>query len=92
MFQVNILVDKNGTAWIAGLGNVSTLPHPTTRTVEGRTTKARDIYAFGVMAYEVKMDLFVQHYNHSLETGFHGRDGSKSFDGGWAHTVAARPP
>ena len=65
MFQVNILVHKDGTAWIAGLGNMSTLPHPTARTVEGRTAKSRDIYAFGVMAYEVKMDSFVQLYNHS---------------------------
>lgn len=42
MFQANILVDKDGAAWIAGLGNTSILPHSTARTVrEGRTSTDR---------------------------------------------------
>ena len=81
--QANILVDKDGTAWIAGLGNTFILPRPTAGTVpENRTgtirlsrshapgwtwprmspdrtdpahpTKADDMYAFGVLAWEVR--------------------------------------
>ena len=38
MRQANILVDKDDTIWIGGLANALILPHPTARTVEGRTS------------------------------------------------------
>ena len=49
--QVNILVDKDGTARIAGLGNATILPHPMAEA--GRSARANDVYAIGVIAYEV---------------------------------------
>ncbi|KAF9649159.1 hypothetical protein BDM02DRAFT_3186563 [Thelephora ganbajun] len=77
----NILVDKDGTIRIAGLGNAYVLPHSTAWTAEGGTrtdrlsrscapelarpgmlsnvpdsthpTKASDMYAFGVITFEV---------------------------------------
>ncbi|KAF9645215.1 kinase-like protein [Thelephora ganbajun] len=78
---VNILVDKDGTVRIAGLGNAYVLPHSPAWTADSRTntdrlcrgrapelarpgmspsvpdsthpTKASDMYAFGVMAFEI---------------------------------------
>lgn len=102
MCKTNILVDSDGTAQIAGLGNASILPHSILAgTVESnarsdrlsrahapelicpralpnlteptRPTKASDMYAFGVMAWEVRVDSFVRCRSvSSLETGSHG--------------------
>lgn len=84
--QTNILVNRDGTIRIAGLGNASILRHSTALTVESRTsagrplrspapgmagpgmsadmtdathtTKADDVYHFGVMAFEVRKNSF----------------------------------
>jgi len=82
--QVNILIDKDGTTRIAGLGDASIPSCSTAWTTEGGAsvdrlsrnrapettlstlsqnptglTKASDMYAFGVMAWEVRTDSFV---------------------------------
>ena len=63
--------------------NLTDLTHP---------TKASDMYAFGVMAWEVRTDLFMQCWSvRSLETGSYGtstvlrddRDRSNVLDADW---------
>lgn len=99
MSQVNILVDKDGSPKIAGLGSASFLPHSAgweggtsgDRLFRGRApeitwlevppgmndstypTKASDMYAFGVMVWEVRIASFVRRYSvHSIDAGPHG--------------------
>lgn len=99
MSQVNILVDKNGTPKIAGLGSASFLPHsaawgggtsgdrlsrgrapeitwpgvPPGLTDSTHSTKASDMYAFGVMTWEVRIAPFVRRYSvRSIDAGLHG--------------------
>lgn len=57
--QANILVDKDGTARIAGLGNASVFLKSTESTCP---TEVGDIYAFGVVAWEVLIGSFVWHH------------------------------
>ena len=87
--QTNILIDKDGTTHLTGLGNARILPDSpavddgmgTDRTHAPElatlgmslgethtmhTTKASDMYAFGVMAFEVWRDFFEQHFPASL--------------------------
>lgn len=90
--QANILVDKDGTARIAGLGNAYILPHSAARTMEGRAAKASDVHAFGVVAYEVWTGSFVRRSIRLLEAGFCGQGSSNSFDGEWANPIATQPP
>ena len=99
--QANILVDKDGTPRIAGLGNAFAFSHSTVQKMEGRAsadrpprghalgltwsvksphisdptylTEASDMYAFGVMAWEVWTDYSVRcWYIRSSEAGSHG--------------------
>ena len=98
--QANILVDEGGAAQIAGLGNVSTLSHPTVGTAGGRTstdrlprehtpelawpgisvdltdpphsTTADDMYAFRLVAWEVRTDCAIRCLIDSFKTGSHG--------------------
>ena len=51
MCQSNVLVDKCGTACIAGLGNASILLNMTEPTY---SALGCDMYAFGIMAWEVQ--------------------------------------
>ena len=54
VWQSNVLVDKDGTARIAGLGNAIILPDPTEPV---HSTAGCDVHAFGAMAWEVRMPL-----------------------------------
>jgi len=95
MFQTNILVDKEGTPQIAGLGSASTLSHSSGWTTGDRAssdrlsrnrapemiqpgvaqsthpTKSSDMYAFGIMAWEVRSNSFVRYPIRSPDAGSH---------------------
>ena len=91
MSQTNVLVNKDGTPRLAGLGNAHILSNSTTWMMEGRAgadrthapeltvpgvsssgteathpTKASDMYAFGVMAFEVRIDFSERYFPVSL--------------------------
>ena len=64
-------------------------------------TKANDMYAFGVVAWEVQMGQFVWYYSvYSLDTGSHrattflrdDRGRSNALDAEWGQTTATKPP
>jgi len=106
LIQANILVNKDSTPRISGLGNAYVLPHAAAWTVEGRTsnhrlsrcrapelaglgmspnvtdaahpTKASDMYAFGVMAWEVRIDSFEWHFLSSLTRDRFSREDPRS--------------
>ena len=94
--QMNILIDRNGTPRIAGLGNGYILPHSAGKAesttaervsrncppestwpgvsprITGAThpTKAGDVYAFSVMAFEVRKSSSTRHFPaHLLGAG-----------------------
>ena len=73
-------MDKGGTARIGGLGNAFILPHSIAQTVEDRTTKANDVYEFGVMAREVQIDPLygIVPFTHSRQIFTAGRAAAHS--------------
>ena len=72
MPQTNVLIDRNGTPRIGGLGNASILPHSTPWTEVG-AAKVNDMFALGILAREVRIYSFGPRPSsiHALEAGFH---------------------